>query len=401
MYDLAVFLGFLVYLPKILYRKITQKGYQYPFWEKLGFNLPKIDSSVYFFHANSLGETKAGITFAEFIKNKKPDITIVFSSVTETGKEEAEKSDVVDYSIYMPLDFSFAIKRLYKKIKPKAIFVVETDFWYHFLSKAPCPVHLISGKVSARSLNRYKRFSFLSRKLFSNIQTFCLQNTEYEKAFIDLGVDKKQIFVTGNIKFDQKPVEKDPKELIERLLLQKQDKILTIASTHDDEEIKLIKILLDHFDKILLAPRHPQRFDKVYQELIKEKIPVSRYSKDKSLSKKVILIDAMGLVPTLYKLSQVAIVGGSFIQSVGGHNVLEPLVYNTPVLFGPYMYGQKDLTDYALKTDLALQTTYKSLLEDITKLTTQSKATSINFSQVSEKIWEKINKGLQENKPLV
>lgn len=401
MYNLLIFIGFIAYLPKILYKCFKQKGYKYPFLARLGFGIPNVPNGkrTFLFHANSLGETKAALTFAQYLKDQIGDCTIVFSSITETGKEIAEKSPLVNFSIYMPIDLSFIMRRFIKKIKPESVFIIETDFWLQFfkeVKRANSKLYLISGKISPRSTSRHKKFSFFSKKLFPYVDLFCLQNKTFKEAFCSIGVENEKIRITGNLKFDQKPLFFSSEKLENfrnKLKLSPTDKILTIASTHDPEEIDLIQRLQGKDFKILLAPRHPNRFDRVFTDLKKAGYSISRLSEPNTIDSQseIILVDAMGLVPLLYHLSSYAIVGGSFIPKIGGHNVLEPILYGTPTLFGPYMDGQKDLTAYVLKTGFAKKTNLESLIRDVELFSEREEKPSLIFDQVCQKTWKEIS----------
>lgn len=404
LYNFFIFLGFIAHLPKILYKTLKQKDRHYPFAERMGFRLPqKIETQkqILWFHANSLGETKAALSFVEYIKRKNNNTYIVFSSVTETGKEIAEKSRLIDLSFYMPLDFSFTMNKLLKRIQPKAIFIIETDFWYQFLKcakKQGAKIFLVSGKISSKSLKRYRKAFFFSKRLFSFIDHFCLQNSEYEKAFASLGIDAKKLSITGNIKFAQKIKTYQEKELVgfrNILKIKPGDKVITLASTHSPEEIELLDSIDISKYKVLIAPRHPHRFNKVFADLSK-KYPIKRLSKPSTIKEdtRIILIDAIGIVPILYQISDLAIVGGSFTDSVGGHNVLEPLMLNTATIFGPYMYGQKDLKETALKTSIVKQVDLKQLPSAIDHLVGKELDKPLSFSEITEKTYETINSKL-------
>lgn len=404
LYNFLIFLGFLFYLPKIFQKTKKQKGYRYPFKERLGLTLPKLietDKQVYWFHANSLGETKAALGLAQYIKEKESNSYIVFSSVTETGRELAKKSPIVNFSFTMPLDFSFTMKKLLKNIHPKALFIVETDFWYQLVKQAKktdTKTFVISGKISEKSLNRYKKVPFFSKKLFSQIDYFCLQNEEYKNAFESLGIDPAKLQVTGNIKCVQNIRHYHIRELdgFRNILKIKPDhKIITIASTHDPEE----RLLLDSIDftkyRVLIAPRHPERFDEIFEELSKD-YPIKRLSKPSTITSDtpIVFIDGMGLVPMLYQISHLAIVGGSFVDKIGGHNVLEPLLFNTPTIFGPHMFGQKDLKESALQSCIAKQLSTKELPYAVDDLIGKSLEKPLCFQSVLEDTYEAIKKNL-------
>lgn len=403
-YNFLIFLGFIFYLPKIFQKQRKQKGYRYPFAERLGFKLPKMiqtDKDIYWFHANSLGETKAGLGFAKYIKEKEKNAYIVFSSVTETGREAAAKSSIVNLSFTMPLDFSFIMSKLVRNLHPKALFIIETDFWYQLLKKAKennIKTFVISGKVSEKSLNRFKKVPFFTKRLFSSVDYFCLQNDKYKNAFESLGINLSKLGVTGNIKCVQNIRHYHSKELDgfrNILRIQPNDKIITIASTHSPEEIDILETIDLTKYRVLIAPRHPERFDEVFDEL-SQKYPIKRLSRPSTITSKtpVVLIDGMGLVPMLYQVSDLAIVGGSFTEKIGGHNVLEPLLFNTATIFGPHMFGQTDLKDFALQTTIAKQIPLENLSQSIDELVGNTLDKPLSFQNVLEDTYDRIEKNL-------
>ncbi|MBS0649497.1 MAG: 3-deoxy-D-manno-octulosonic acid transferase [Verrucomicrobia bacterium] len=355
-YDLALLLYTAVCLPKFIWEAIRHRKHRKSFLDKLGLRLPSFnlpaDNVHIWVHSISMGETKAVAPLVEQIRQQVPNASIVISTTTETGLGEAKRSmPELDHYFYLPLDFSWTIQRLVKRIRPDILILVESDFWYNLIHQNK-KVVLVNGKISETSLSRFQLFSFFSRRLFSQIHLFCLQSQRYSSRFQTLGVAPDKIVVTGNLKFDQPFPHIDIERWKSDLGIQPQDKVITLGSTHDPEEDHLITALeplLVRFPtlKILLVPRHPERFSTVAALLEKKKIPYARFSDHapKQGNERIILIDAMGVLSACYQLSDIAIVGGSYATHVGGHNIFEPAALGIPVLFGPHMETQKDLVD--------------------------------------------------------
>jgi 3-deoxy-D-manno-octulosonic-acid transferase len=231
------------------------------------------------------------------------------------------------------------------------LIVVESDFWYNLVSFNK-KVVLVNGKISETSQSRFKLFSFFSKALFSQFDLFCLQSQRFASRFETLGVAPSKIVVTGNLKFDQPFPHLDIERWRTDLGISPTDKVITLGSTHDPEEDQLISAIEPLFDqfqnlKILLVPRHPERFPAVAALLDKKKIHYAKFSDHlpKQGNERIILIDAMGILSACYQLSDIAIVGGSYVSHVGGHNIFEPAALGIPVLFGPHMETQRDLVD--------------------------------------------------------
>lgn len=343
-------------LPALVWNFFAHRKYRRSFAQKLGFKLPDIsipqESFRIWIHAVSMGETKAVAPLVRLIEQKNPQATLVFSSTTETGHDEAKRSfpGLAGY-FFLPFDFSWVMKRIEKKLKPDLLILVEGEFWYNLVHLAKTVV-LVNGKLSDRSYRRFKKMSFFSKRLFSRFSLLCLQSPRYVSSFVSLGVDPEKIIVTGNLKFDQPFPDIDIEKWKKELGITEKDRVITIGSTHASEESLLLDAIESLFHtfptlKILLVPRHPERFDAVAELLKRKGVVFSRFS-DHALKKgngRVILIDTMGILNACYRISELAIVGGSFVSHVGGHNIFEPAALGVPVLFGPHMSSQKDLVE--------------------------------------------------------
>jgi 3-deoxy-D-manno-octulosonic-acid transferase len=360
LYDLFLFIALIFLSPFWLWKILFKKKKQKELLRKLGFRqylpLPPQNKFVIWIHAVSVGETKACQKLIDEIKQKRGDAFIVISSTTYTGHEEAKKSLKANSFVYLPFDFSWSVKRALNAFKPKLVIFIETDLWFHFLKYAKqmgAKTALVSGKMSEKSSRRYKKFSFFSKKLFSLFDVIGVQNEPYQDLFIQAGADKRKIFITGNLKWDNKPIFIDENAKIvwkNRLGLENQ-KAIVLASTHDNEEISLLEALVplikkDPQIKLLIAPRHPERFKSVYHQLQKKNFSCSLLSQNNSRSS-IIILDQMGILNSIYQIVDLAIVGGSFVP-IGGHNILEPIFYKTPVFFGPYMHAQKEMKKVVL-----------------------------------------------------
>ena len=324
-YNITIHLLALVYLPKLIYQRLRFGKYRHNLLYKLGLKLPKPIQSkkpLIWIHACSLGETKAASTLASYFH-----ADLVISSTTETGHECAKKLLPHATHVYLPFDFPWAIKRLFRRIKPDLLILVESDFWLNFMRLANCKIALVSGVLSEKTLKRHLLFPSFAKQLFSHIDLFLVQNTVYKTRFEKLGITSQ---VAGNLKYDLPNHNPAP-----------EDFLITIGSTHEGEEkllIQALKPLLKKYPnlKIQMAPRHPERF-----ELIKKLLEHSP----------IIPITEMGVLTKCYAKSKLAIVAGSFVKGIGGHNILEPVQLGVPVLFGPYMDAQEELKELVLKAN--------------------------------------------------
>ncbi len=381
LYNFALLLLVLVSLPKWIWEAILYKKHRQSFLDKLGFNLPALSFKAphssgprIWVHSISVGETKAAAPLIKRLREKYPSASIVISTVSETGQEEARRSiKEADCYFFLPMDFSWTIRKLMRRIEPDLLILVEGDFWFNLIDLAP-RVALVNGRISEKSLSRFCKVPFFSKKLFGKIELLCVQSRRFLTRFIQLGVDPKRIIVTGNLKFDQSFTAIDKAKWREDLGISLSDRVLTIGSTHEPEEELLLDALSPLFQKIpelkfLVVPRHPERFPYVAALLEKKGIDFNRYTDPiKNKHKRITLVDAMGVLSACYQLSELAIVGGSFITRLGGHNIFEPAALGIPVLFGPSMYSQKDLVELVMHAGAGRQVTLDSIASAVQEL---------------------------------
>lgn len=351
---------------------IVHDRYKDSWQQKLGFNLPQIekgDRPLVWIHSISVGETRAVRALAQKIKRRKDNPILLVTTVTETGQAEAKRAiPEADAHAYLPLDF--AVKKLVRQIKPDLLIMVESDFWYNFLKTAKecgAQTALVNGKISEASKVRFARLPRFSKRLFNLVDTYLVQAPVYQKRFEELGVSSEKIFVTGNMKFDDEPAPHgDLSAFRQSFGLTPTDEVLVLGSTHAPEEEQLLKALDPLFDrypklKVLLVPRHPQRFDDV-EKLIER--PYWRYSSGKpDPDARIVLVDAMGVLRGCYQLAMLAIVAGSYTEAVGGHNVIEPSWFGVPVIFGPHMHGQPELKELVLESRAGVQADIKDIAQ--------------------------------------
>lgn len=385
LYEFLIFLLFLLWIPKFLYNKIFYSKYQALF-KRLGFGFPEIQKKekrfTIWIHAVSLGETKAIISLAKKIKLQFPESILIISNTTETGHEEAKRAlSFADYRVFFPLDFLFVMSPLLGKVKPDLVIVTENDFWWNFLRLSKlngASICVVNGKLSERSEKRFNKFKFFSDKIFSEIDLFCVQNLEYKERFKQLDIDDKKIVITGNMKLEAEGSKLSIEErdkLKNQLGILPHQEVLVLGSTHFPEEElfldSLVKIWVKFPSlKVLLAPRHPERFEEVALLLETREILFSRMSENHEFKKEalVVLVDVMGRLKECYQLATIAVVAGSYTEKIGGHNIMEPCEYGVPVIFGPYMYSQKELERHVLQAAAGLQVSRENLTEEIFKL---------------------------------
>ncbi len=346
--------------------------YKSSFLKRLGVGFPRVykkgDGPIVWAHAVSVGECRAICALLRQLQTDIGNATFVLSVTTETGYEEAKKiGDFVDHIVFMPFDFFLCVRFVLSRCAPDLLLLSEGDFWYGFLDGVKSQggaVCVVNGKISETSCRRLAAVSFFTKRLFSLIDLFCVQAGEYRDRFCSLGVPADKIKVSGNIKSDiaLTPISNEERALLQRKLhIAPDDLVLVIGSTHDPEEDLLLGELAGLFSrypnfKIILVPRHPERFVRVEECVAKHGLRYMLWSKcDERSTPQIILVDAMGVLGRLYQLADIAIVAGSFTQKVGGHNILEPQAFGVATVVGPHTYTQQELVQRAIAVDALVQ----------------------------------------------
>lgn len=354
LYDILLHLSLILLLPYFLFKMVFVGKYRKGMIERFGFiRKEKIKNLTpnytIWFHAVSVGETKAALPLVQRLKEKYPGVKVVFSTVTATGNAVAAKegSEWIDSLIYFPLDFHWVVNRLVRKLKPKVFVVIEKEIWPNILKvfkKNKVPVMVVNGSISDRSFKRYRMFGFFFKRIFKDISYFLAQTKKDGDKVITLGIEPARVAATGNIKFDIEPPHWNPLErdaLLQGLNITADDRILVAGSTHEGEE----EIILDVFKRLkqefpelrlILAPRHPERFNEVERLIKGMGFSMIRRSVITPNSYEVILLDTIGELCNFYSIATIAFVGGTLVD-IGGHNLLEPAFYKRPVLYGPYL----------------------------------------------------------------
>ncbi len=294
-------------------------------------NNPPFKENGIWFHSCSMGETKA---IKPLIDNYIKDANI--SVITNTGYEEAKKisSNVryLPFEIFLPFWVN----------KQKVLVVMEAELWYLlflFAKKKGAKTLLINARISDKSYKSYKRFSFFYKRIFKNIDKVFAQSEVDKNRLEELGATN--IEVIGNIKLAQLPkVSVNLEKPITTLI--------TAASTHENEERLILEAFKKEQGKLIIVPRHPERFNKVdlqIREFVKDKnISYERYSLKEDFESDIILVDKMGILNDIYAISDVVILGGAF-EKIGGHNPIEPAFFNCKIISGKNIFNQKSLFD--------------------------------------------------------
>src|SRR5215213_10092385 len=342
-YSILLSLGFILMSPLFLLRR---EKYGSGFRQRLG-NYPEFKHDarkVIWLHCVSVGETNAARPLVDKLVEVFPDHRLIISTVTETGQELASKifADKADAIFYFPFDWKFTARRALAHFKPSLVLLMETEIWPRFIHEAKqsgLKVAIVNGRLSDKSFRRYSKARSFIRRVLEEVDHALMQDHKDAERITELGLDAGAISVTGNIKFDQTRNSSDESitaEFRKRFGLNESGKTVVIAaSTHPGEE----QLVLDALElmggevRLIVAPRHPERFDEVY-ELIERNYSVARRSNPPSDSDRkcwAILLDSIGELRAAYEIADIAVVGGSFVPH-GGQNVLEAAVAGKAII---------------------------------------------------------------------
>ena len=329
---------FVVVSPYFLYQAVRYKKYIGSLRQRLGylpisFNMDGEESI--WIHAVSVGEVLAVAGLIAQIRQAFPQHRIVISSTTDTGHTLAQKRFGAENSFYFPLDFAFAIRPYLRALRPELVVLAETEFWPNFMRLAHASgarIAVVNARISDRSWPNYRRFTWALRKILRNVDLFLAQTQQDSERLQAIGADSTRVRTTGNLKFDVNLPSPPPilEPLRQALDAEAAGPVLVCGSTVEDEERLLLKafenILVKHPTAVMiLAPRHPERFQTVAGIIQQMAIPFhlrSRWSRE-PLAGSVFLVDTIGELAALYGLADLA-----FVRYIGHPRmeVNEPLL---------------------------------------------------------------------------
>ncbi len=365
----------LLLAPVLIYRMIQSGKYREGLWEKFRGDAPlRIGGQpCLWFHAVSVGEVLLLRPLVHEMARRRPNWEVVISTTTTTGLAVARRTFPDLITFYAPLDFSWATRRAMGRIRPTVLALVELELWPNLIRSAKvsgAKVAIINARLSVRS---YRGYRGLRRPLGTTlrcIDAVAAQDAEYARRFVELGVPSDRVSVTGSVKYDGLESDRNntrTRDLRKELGISHSDLVFVAGSTMDGEEAAALNAYraarLQHPSlRLILVPRHAQRFDGVADWLSRNGETVVRrtqLAKDPvrvSLAggpPPVILIDTMGELGAVWGLADVAFVGGSLVPGRGGQNMMEPAAYGASVLFGPHTSNFRETVEQLLARNAA------------------------------------------------
>ncbi len=325
---------------------------------KLGALPARSEKQRIWVHAVSVGETISAVPLVRKLRRRAPDTEIFFSTVTLTGQEIAEKSVAAETEarFYFPFDLPGISGRFLDRVRPDVVAILETEIWPNFLAECAArgiPAVIVNGRLSEHSFRGYRRLRCLFERVLGCLPAITTQTEEDARRFRELGAAPAAVEVTGNMKFDVVMPAAEGSPLSALLSREKRNGTswFVAGSTHEGEEEQVLRAFAaaraaDGAVKLLLAPRHPERFAAVEELCRREGLETTRRTRlGDGLpggTTPVVLLDTVGELSAAYAAADIAFVGGSLVPK-GGHNILEPALYGVPTLVGPHMENFREI----------------------------------------------------------
>ncbi len=411
LYNILFIFVIFFYTPFYIFRK---KFSLKAFFEKLSFLPPEIKprDSIWI-QAVSVGEVLLIKKLVNQLK-QAADLRIVISTTTLTGFSVAKKQYPSFTVIFFPFDITFILKRVIQKVCPRLFVAMETEIWpnlYHQLNKRNIPVIILNGRISDKAYKKYSKIKFFTKKVLALCSCIGVQSQSYREKFLSLGAKPDKVFVSGNMKFDNLDIStgriNNFKSRYQHLLKKDGRSLFIAASTHSPEEEAVLDLYLklrrDFGVNLLIAPRHPERIKEVARAVISRNlnpIMISEIESSKWNPDDIFLLDTIGELIYFYAMSDICFVGGSLTDR-GGHNILEPMYFAKPVIFGPFMSNFKEIEKIALAHNAAVKVRNSKELEAAAISFLRDSVSKENIARNCLKVFNEEKELLKENLKII
>jgi 3-deoxy-D-manno-octulosonic-acid transferase len=375
-YSFLFTLGVLLTAPYYLWKRRDELAGG-PWRERFGLlpeSFQQRERGAIWIHAVSVGETLAVVRLTRELQSLFPERRIFLSCVTPAGRAAGERRlPSVEGRFYLPMDWRGSVEAVLERIQPSLLVIVETELWPNLLRAAHefgAQIILINARLSKRSFRRYRLFRPLMRRVLEHVDMICAQTEADAERFRQLSAKPERIILCGNLKFDSEPprLADFPRLLGKAAAIAGRGPILIAASTMAGEEPIVLQAWSEvraQYPKalLILAPRHPARFDESAQILAGSRHGYTRRTQlasrepeilDQIAAPEVLLLDSVGELAGLLELADVVFIGGSLVPT-GGHNILEAAYWAKPVLFGPFMENFRDIARLFLEANACVQ----------------------------------------------
>lgn len=359
-------------MPRFLIGALRHQKYITGIRERLG-SVPRIDAQgrpVVWLHCVSVGETEAARPLVRALRERFPSHVLIVSTTTLTGQAFARKAfaDQVAAIFYFPIDWAWTVRRVLRALKPSIVLIMETELWprlLHECRRRAIPVALVNGRISESSFRGYSKVARFLSRVVNDLTVALMQSEADAQRLSRLGFPAERIHVSGNLKFDSaemKATDDLTSNLRKRFGLDRSARVIVAASTHEPEEQAVCAAFRNIIDsgtraRLVVAPRHPERFDEIASLLRDSGLSWTRRTnpdKETDVDCDIILLDTIGELRALYPLADIVFVGGSITRH-GGHNMLEPAAAGACVVVGPHTHNFAAITKTLLDSDALVQ----------------------------------------------
>lgn len=373
-YSMLFSVGLLLMAPFYWWKKGRAHGRGH--WGERFGGIPFQESApgAIWIHAVSLGETVAVAGLVNEMQSAFPNRKIYLSHVTPTGREAGEKRlPAIAGRFYVPLDWRWAVQRTLARIKPSLLVIVETEIWPNLLHEAKesgAHVVIVNARMSKRSLRGYSFARPFIRRVLSNVDEIYAQTELDANRFRQLVAEPERVRMVGNLKFDAEPPQLGvfARALKAAINKARRGPVLVAASTMPGEEPLVLEawdLIMARYPQalLILAPRHPNRFEEVSKNLSQAQrgylrrttLSVDTQALSQQLaSTNIVLLDTIGELAGVFELADMVFMGGSLVPT-GGHNILEPAYWSKVIVFGPYMHNFRDISKLFLDAGAAIE----------------------------------------------
>lgn len=352
----------------LLFYAIRAPGLRSGWAQRFGFIPDLNNKKTIWLHAVSVGETLAAVPLVKALQVQYPQYRIVISCMTETASHRIRTvfGESVE-NTYAPFDTPDVVARFLNRLKPELLIIMETELWPNTIAacqRRDIPVILANARLSQKSANSYKKISPLIKSMLQSLHAVVAQHKSDAARFIELGLPEQALTISGNIKFDL-TLDEQTKNMAQLVSQQWRGStsrsILLAASTRRGEDeliLQAFRQLVSVLEKpplLVLVPRHPERFDSVYELCSRAGFSVAKRSdKDADVSRADILLgDTMGELMLFYGACDIAFVGGSLVPN-GGHNMIEPAAWGVPIISGPHLFNFSEVSQLLIGGDAML-----------------------------------------------
>ncbi|TVM04278.1 MAG: hypothetical protein CV087_01165 [Candidatus Brocadia sp. WS118] len=373
LFDAAYVTALTVGSPYFFLKFIVSERYRSGFAQRLGLvGLRRGEKPCIWIHCASVGEVLMVKTLVNSIEKEFNNLDIVVSTNTNTGWSVAKRCFDNKKIFYFPLDLSWVVNKVLSAIQPICVILVELEIWPNFListAKMRIPVVLLNARISEKSLKWYRVLRKISKEFFESLTSeeniFCARTGTDATRLMNLGIPESQVCITGNMKFDNlvTGVPEDTKKgLLALFEIDKEDKVIVCGSTHEGEEMVMLKMFGRLREKIkklrlVLVPRHIERVNEIVKLIESFRYRcVRKTSLDKGekigakKEEAVILVDTIGELQTTYSIADCVFVGKSLVPQ-GGQNMMEPAGLARPVIVGPHTFNFAEETRLLKEAD--------------------------------------------------